>query len=230
MRFCGTCGLSLEEREPLPTRREWERTQASIPWPPPDRAPAPDDGTAAGGNGAEAAPGERDPAIRGVAPAERGSERGASWRHARAGTPNRWRSRAEVGLPLAAVAAVAAIILSASHDRKVPGALTYDSRAKPVLVSLRTARQKQLDQERSCHGCVPVATDAGGCSGYGTNWTCDVRTLAGPRRTPVLETYRVTWARNGCWSAVEDCASSPNSGRRLCPPARIEVLQGCISA
>jgi hypothetical protein len=128
------------------------------------------------------------------------------------------------------VVGVALVILSATHDRKVPGALSYDARAKPLLVSLRTARQAQLDQEHSCHGCIRVATDAGGCSGYGADWTCDVRTPTGPRRAAVLETYRVTWQRNGCWSAVEDCASPPNAVQRICPPARIEYLQGCIHA
>jgi hypothetical protein len=112
----------------------------------------------------------------------------------------------------------------------VPGALSYDARAKPLLISLRTARQNQLDQQQSCHGCVRVATDAGGCSGYGTDWTCDVRTTAGARRTPLLETYRVKWNATGCWSAVEDCASPPSSVRRICPPARVEFLQGCIHA
>ncbi|HEV3228132.1 MAG TPA: hypothetical protein VGY97_01560, partial [Solirubrobacteraceae bacterium] len=111
---------------------------------------------------------------------------------------------AEVGLPLLAVAAVAILVLPSGKASKVPGSLVYDSRAAPLVKSLRAARQQQLNREHSCRGCVPVAGDTGGCSGLNVDWTCEVRTAAGPRRTALLETYRVTWNRTGCWSAAED--------------------------
>jgi len=136
----------------------------------------------------------------------------------------------EVGLPLAVIGVVALVVLSSGGRPKAPGGLTYDARAKPLLKSLRAARQTQLDQEHGCHGCVKVATDAGGCSGALADWTCDVQAPTGARRTLQLETFRVRWNQNGCWYATEDCTSPVNSIRRVCPPAKVEQLRGCIHA
>jgi len=135
-----------------------------------------------------------------------------------------------VGGPVAIVGVVALIVLSSGGQPKVPGGLTYDARAAPLLKSLRAARQTRLNQQHGCHGCLSVSSDAGGCSGALADWTCDVQTPLGPKRQPLLETYRVRWNRNGCWYAFEDCTSAPNSVRRVCPPAKPEALQGCIPA
>jgi hypothetical protein len=128
------------------------------------------------------------------------------------------------------VATVALLVLSSGKDTKVPGTLNYDARAKPLLKSLQAARLQQLNQEHSCRGCVAVSASGGGCSGVGSNWACDLHTATGPRGRPVLEEYRVRWNANGCWDAAEDCVSSLGTIRRLCPPAKVEVLQGCIHA
>ena len=202
-RFCPTCGLVLAEQDELPTRAEWEARVAATPWP-----------------GAEPS---ADPAA-GVRDDDRAPARPRS----------RLRSLIEVGAPLLAIAAVAIVVFSHHGSSGTAGALHYDARAKPLMNSLRSARQDALSG--ACRGCASVQSNAGGCSGYATDWTCDVH-ISQSRRDPSLvpgstlvETYKVTWNHDGCWTASADCVSESRSSGKLCPPPHPAFLRGCIGS
>jgi hypothetical protein len=147
----------------------------------------------------------------------------------------RWRTLLEVGIPLAVVVAVAIIVLVPGGHPAPAGSLHYDARAAPLLSSVRLTRAQAL-RTGSCHGCASVVPDAGGCSGYQSDWTCDVRVdvhTHSPQflRVPSeLETYKVTWNNNGCWQAVENCVSAADSSGHLCPPPAPVYLRGCIGS
>lgn len=207
-RFCPVCALDLVSEPQLPTRAEWERERAAQPWP----ARAQSEGVP------EVSPESRS-----------GSRR----------TPrSRRRSAIEVGGPLLVVGALAFVLLRPTGGSPVSGGLHYDSRAAPLLASLRASRERSL-RRSTCHGCADVSSDGGGCSGYLSDWTCDVMVVL-HRRDPqiqeaqlpasqtVLETYKVTWQRNGCWQASEDCISDVGSAGNVCPPPVVAFLDGCI--
>jgi hypothetical protein len=212
-RFCPTCGLTLAEQGELPTRAQWARRIAETPW-----------------------PGGASPPAGGAPPAGGGQPAPASGVRERWEAQPAWlRSLLEVGLPVLAIAAIAVVVFTSHGSKKVAGALHYDSRAQPLLISLRAARQRQL-QASSCRQCAAVETSAGGCSGFGPDWACDVH-INQSRRDPklvnganLIETYKVKWQNNGCWQAQADCVSEASRAGRLCPPPTPVSLSGCIRA
>lgn len=193
--FCRTCGLNLWEQAELPRRSEWNPQAAAA---------------------AATAPAPAPPAAPPAAPAARPRTRWAD-------RPRWVRSLVEVGLPIAVVVAVALIVfLPGGGAGKVPGAVTYDHRANPLLVSMRAQRVQQLTSGQQ------ISAGGGGCTGSGVNWACDLR-VQDPKAGTELETYEVRWNQNGCWGAVEDCVSKVSSALRLCPPPKLVVLRGCIT-
>jgi hypothetical protein len=208
-RFCRACGLNLEEAGALPTHDQWLRERAEAPWPP---------------------SGEKHAAPRGKT---RGPPRDAVSNAGRPADKPRWRSLLEVGIPLAVVVAVAVVVLL-PHSQSAPaGSLHYDPHGTPLISSVRLGRAETL-RTGSCHGCASVVPNAGGCSGYGTDWTCDVQVdvhrhsrqfLQVPSE---LETYKVTWNSTGCWQAIENCVSAADSSGHICPPPVPVYMHGCI--
>jgi hypothetical protein len=147
----------------------------------------------------------------------------------------RWRGLLEVGIPLAVVVAIVIVVLLPGSGPVPAGSLHYDTRAAPLVSSLRLSRAHAL-RTGSCHGCASVVPDAGGCSGYRSDWTCDVRVDVHTRSpqflrvSSELETYKVTWNSNGCWQAIENCVSAADSSGHICPPPVPVYLRGCIPA
>jgi hypothetical protein len=227
-RFCPTCGLNLPEQRELPTRAVWERRIAEMPWPQTAEQQTAQPQTA---QPQTAQPQTAQPQTARGGPPTRASGVRARWE----AQPAWLRSLLVVGLPLVAIAATAVIVFTSQGSRHVAGALRYDSRAQPLLSSLMAARQQQL-QSGSCRQCAAVQTSAGGCSGFGPDWACDVH-VNQSRRDPklvkgsnLIETYKVKWQSNGCWQAQADCVSEAGRAGRLCPPPTPVALSGCIRA
>jgi hypothetical protein len=144
-----------------------------------------------------------------------------------------------VGVPLVAIGVLALVLFLPGNSSQVPGSLHYDSRAAPLLGSVRATREQALHTS-GCRGCADVTSRGGGCSGYQSDWTCDVpvqihrpdpqiQAAQLPRTSSLLETYKVTWNQNGCWQASEDCISAADSSGHICPPPVVVILNGCIS-